>query len=175
MALEKVFDGYKCEICGEFHSGQYISVAFDSPDPYAALTANEKNRAHLGTDDCIIDSDQFYLRGIIELPIAGLDEVFLWGVWARVWGKDYEEFAAHYRVEDREKSIGPYKVRLCNRLPGYDSETLNLKCTLDVQSVGSRPRLVIDEPEHPLAVEQRNGFTLTRARQISALVRHQSQ
>jgi hypothetical protein len=175
MAFETIFDGYVCEICGQFHAGQYISLAFDSPDPFAALKDNAKNRAHLGTDDCVIGSDECYLRGIIELPIVGLDEVFLWGAWARVWQRDYEEFAAHYHSEGREKLIGPYKVRLCNKLPGYGPETLNLKCTLKVQPVGTRPLLVIDEPEHPLAIEQRNGITLTRARQISALVRHQGQ
>jgi hypothetical protein len=175
MAPETIFDGYVCEICGHFHGGQYISLAFDSPDPYAALSTIERDRAHLGTDDCVIGGDEYYLRGIIELPIVGLDEVFLWGAWARVWQKDYEEFAAHYDAEGRDKLIGPYKARLCNNFPGYELETLNLKCNLKVQPVGTRPLLVIDEPEHPLATEQRNGISLTRARQLSALVRHRSQ
>jgi hypothetical protein len=175
MASETIFDGYVCEICGQFHTGQYISLAFDSPDPYAAVKDNEGDRAHLGTDDCVIGNDECYLRGIIELPIVGLDEVFLWGAWARVWQKDYDEFAAHYDAAGRENLIGPYKVRLSNKLPGYDPETLNLQCTLKVQPVGTRPLLVIDEPAHPLATEQRNGITLTRARQLSAMARHQGQ
>src|SRR5215471_5214851 len=115
MTPNTIFDGYVCEICGQFHAGQYISLAYDSPDPYAALKDDEKDRAHLGTDDCVIGNDQFYLRGIIELPIVGLDESFLWGAWAGVWEKDYDEFAAHYDAEGREKLIGPYKVRLSNK------------------------------------------------------------
>jgi hypothetical protein len=175
MLADTAFDGYQCEICGQFHAGQYISVAFDSPDPYAGLKESDKDRAHLGTDDCVIGNDEFYLRGIIELPIVGIDETFLWGVWVRVWQKDYDEFADHYDAKDKERLIGPYKARLSNKLLGYDPGTLNLKCTLRVQPVGSRPLLMIDEPEHPLGIEQRNGITLVRARQMSALVRHKSQ
>jgi hypothetical protein len=173
MPSEAIFDGYQCEICGLFHAGQYISVACDEPDSYAQLKDNEKkSRAHLGTDDCVIDGGEYYLRGVIELPIIGLDEVFLWGAWTRVWERDYEEFAAHFEATGREKIIGPYKGRLGNRLPGYDLDSRNLKCTIQVQPVGRRPLVVIEEPEHPLAIEQRSGISLTRARQISAIARH---
>ena len=172
MPSETLFDGYVCEICGQFHAGQYISLSCDNPDPYAQLQSTKKDRAHLGTDDCVIGNDEFYLRGIVELPIVGLNEVFLWGVWARVWQKDYDKFVEHYDTEGREKAIGPFKGRLCNKLPGYDPETLNLKCTVKIQPVGTRPLFIIDEPEHPLAIEQRNGIKLARARQICAIVRH---
>jgi hypothetical protein len=171
MQTETIFDGYLCEICGQFHAGQYISLACDCPDPYTCLTENEKSRAYLGTDDCVID-DEHYVRGIIELPIVGLDVPFLWGVWGRVWKKDYDEFLEYYAFQGREQIIGPYKSRLCNRLPGYDLRTSNLKCTIKIQSLGKRPLFLIEEPEHPLAVEQRNGISLQRARTISALVRH---
>jgi hypothetical protein len=119
----------------------------------------------------VID-DEYYLRGVVELPITGVEEKFLWGVWARVWQTDYEEFANHYDVSRREETIGPYKGRLCNNLPGYVPTTLNLTCSIQVQPVGTRPLFVIDEPEHPLAIEQREGITLKRAREIAALVHH---
>jgi hypothetical protein len=174
MPSETIFDGYWCGICGQFHAGQYISVACDSPDPYACLNNAEKaDCAHLGSDDCIINDDQYYLRGIIELPIIGLKETFLWGVWARVRERDYDEFAVHFEASGREKMIGPYKGRLCNRLRGYDLDTLNLKCSIRIQPVGIRPLFIIDELEHPLAIEQRHGISLERARQISAIVHHQ--
>jgi hypothetical protein len=172
MPPETQFDGFQCEICGQFHAGQYISIACDSPDPYAWLTEKKRTSAHLGTDDCVID-DAYYLRGIVELPIVGLDEVFLWGVWARVWQRDYEEFGEHYSDEGREKMIGPYKGRINNKLAGYDPSTQDLKCAIKIQPVGARPLFIIEEPEHPLAIEQRNGISLERARRISAMVRHE--
>jgi hypothetical protein len=171
MQAETIFDGYLCEICGQFHAGQYISFACDCPDHYASLTENEKDHAHLGTDDCVI-GDEHYLRGIIELPIVGVDEPFLWGVWGRVWKKDYDEFVKYYAIQGKEQIIGPYKGRLSNRLPGYNVSTSNLKCTIKIQAVRKRPLFVIEEPEHPLTVEQRDGISLQRARTISALVRH---
>lgn len=172
MSTETQFDGYRCDICGEFHAGSYSSLAFDSPDPYVSLKEAYKATAHLGTDDCVI-GDERYLRGIIELPISGLEgEVFLWGVWARIWQKDYEEFVEHYREKGREKIIGPYKGRLCNKIPGYDPETMNLKCAINVQPVGVRPLFIIDEQEHLLAIEQRNGISIRRAQTLSSLARH---
>jgi hypothetical protein len=120
----------------------------------------------------VID-DEYYLRGVIELPILGLDEVFLWSAWARVWQEDYEDFADHYHDEGRETTTGPYKGRLGNNLMGYDPTTLNLRCSIKVQRVGVRPLFIVDEPEHPLALEQRNGITLQRAQQIASLLYHQ--
>jgi hypothetical protein len=174
MSGETIFDGYSCEICGKFHSGQYISVAFDSPEAYAQLKKRERTSTHLGSDDCVIGENEHYLRGIIELPIAGLDETFLWGAWARVWQRDYAEFCDHCDSEGRETNIGPYKGRLGNNLPGYQSPTLNLKCTVHVQPVGIRPLFIIEEPEHLLAVEQCNGISLMRARSLAACVYHKS-
>jgi len=175
MPAETTFDGYSCEICGRFHAGQYISLAFDSPDPYARLTESGKSHAYLGTDDCVVGGDEYYLRAIIELPIIEVNEVFLWGAWVRVWQKDYEEFVDHFQVRGREEMIGPYKGRLANNLPGYESGTLNLKCSVQIAPVGSRPILLIDEPDHPLAHEQRKGISLKRAAGLAARVYHKSE
>jgi hypothetical protein len=72
VSTKTQFDGYRGEICGESHTGPYSSLAFDSPDPYVSLKGADKANTHLGTDDCVI-GDEYYLRGVIELPISRLE------------------------------------------------------------------------------------------------------
>jgi hypothetical protein len=172
MASEKRSDSYFCDSCHEFHSGLPISYAADSPDSYAWLKDSErKDRVVLGSDQCIIDEDKYFIRGVIELPVIGREDVFLWGVWASVWEKDFDEINAHWETPGREGLIGPYKGRLNNRLSEYP-DTFNLKCIIRIQAVGSRPLFYIDEPEHPLAQEQIAGISVERIQAIAAHLAH---
>jgi hypothetical protein len=65
----------------------------------------------------------------------------------------------------------PYFGWLSNRLPLY-SETLNLKTHVHTRPVGQRPFVELEPTNHPLAVEQRQGITLTRVREIAAALLH---
>jgi hypothetical protein len=174
MPTHSPFDGYFCATCKQFHSGLPTSYAADSPDSYAWLKESEREqRAVLGSDQCIIDDEAYFLRGLIEIPILGFEDKFLWGVWARIWKGDFDEISEHWETPGREGLIGPYKGRLNNRLSGYQ-DTLNLKCTIRIEPVGSRPLFYIDEPDHPLAQEQRKGISLERIQQIASRVMHSS-
>jgi hypothetical protein len=173
MAPETYFDGFKCTICHKFHGVEPVSFCSRTPDTYAGIKqADRQHRAMLGTDQCVIDQEQYFLRGIVEIPIVGLDEVFLWGAWARVWQKDYEEMSDFWDTPEREKTIGPYKGRLNNNIPTYEPETFDLKCTLMIQPIGTRPLFVIEEPEHPLAIDQRHGISMNRVLQIASIAYH---
>jgi hypothetical protein len=172
MLSDSPFDGYFCTTCKEFHSGLPLSYAADSPDIYAWLKESErKRRAVLGSDQCIIDEEKYFLRGLIEVPIIGFKDVFLWGVWACIWKKDFDEISEHWETPEREKLIGPYKGRLNNCLTEYP-ETFNLKCTIRIQRVGSRPLFYIDESDHALAQEQRHGISLERIQDIASHLMH---
>jgi hypothetical protein len=173
MPAATYFDGFKCTICQKFHAVEPTSHQSNSPDNYSAIRPAERDvRAVLGTDQCVIDNEQYFLRGVIEIPIIGLDEVFLWGAWARVWQKDYEEMSDFWETPGREKTIGPYKGRLNNNVPTYEPETFNLKCTLKIRPVGTRPLFVIEEPEHPLAIDQTQSISMDRVRRIASIVHH---
>jgi len=149
-----------------------MSYAADSPDNFGWLKEHERaERAILGSDQCIIDQEKYFVRGLIELPVVGFNEVFLWGAWASVWKEDFDEIGEHWETTGRERLIGPYKGTLNNRLSEYP-DTFNLKCTIRIQPVGSRPLFYIDEPEHPLACEQRQGITLERIQQIASRLMH---
>ena len=172
MANQGSFDGYYCSTCHEFHSGLPISYAADSPDSFAWLKEQEREeRAVLGSDQCIIDQEKYFVRGLIELPRIGFADVFLWGVWASVWKEDFDEIGKNWGTPGRENLIGPYQGRLNNRLSAYP-DTLNLKCTIRIQPVGSRPLFYLDEPAHPLTCEQRQGISLERIQQIASRIMH---
>ena len=111
----------------------------------------------------------FYLRGCIELPILGTEEIFLWGAWSRVHEKDYDTISDFWETEGREEKIGPFKGRLANSLSIYP-QTSNLRLQIRIEPVGVRPRFILEEPEHILCVEQRSGLTIDKAREYSCLL-----
>ncbi len=147
-----------------------LSFAADYPDHYANLSRDQREiRAIIGSDQCVIDGSDFYIRGCLELPVKGTEGVFLWGVWARVHERDYDEIAANWELAGREDAIGPYKGRLANSLSIYP-ETNNLKLEIQIEAVGSRPTFWLDEPEHPLALEQQEGISMQKAEEYACLL-----
>src|SRR5690349_8147603 len=132
-------DSYICATCGQSHAGLPFSFAADSPDMYANLSQEQRDsRTIIGTDQCIIDEQHFFLRGCLEIPIIGEPEPFIWGLWATVWEKDFDEISASWELQGREKTHGPFKGRLANSIKDYP-ETLNLKLKIVLQPVGTRP------------------------------------
>jgi len=74
---------YRCPTCGKSHSELPLSFAADFPDMYANMTGDERDaRATIGSDQCIINREWFFIRGCLEIPIIGRDEPLLWGLWA---------------------------------------------------------------------------------------------
>jgi hypothetical protein len=162
--------GYICSTCGKAHDEIPLSFAADFPDPYAKLSREDReNRALISSDQCIIDQDQFFLRGCIELPIVSSDEVFLWGVWARVHERDFDLIHENWDSMGRENRIGPFKGRLANSLSLYP-ETLSMKLAVHMQPAGQRPLFLLEEPDHPLTLEQQNGLALGKAREYACLL-----
>ena len=136
---------YNCHTCGKRHDQIPLSFAADFPDPYANLNRDDRdNRALISSDQCIIDQEQFYLRGCLELPILNSSDIFLWGVWARVHEKDFDQIQEYWERVGRENVIGPFKGRLANSLSIYP-ETLSMKLEIRIQPAGQRPLFFLEE------------------------------
>jgi hypothetical protein len=75
---------------------------------------------------------------------------------------------------DGRESEPPYFGWLSTRLPLYP-ETLSLKTNVRTRPVGQRPFIELEPTDHPLAVEQRNGITMARVREIAAALLHRSE
>jgi hypothetical protein len=163
---------YKCATCGEQHNEVPLSFGADFPDMYANMKREERDvRAVIGSDQCIIDRQWFFLRGCLEIPIIGSDEVFLWGLWVSLREADFDEISDSWEEAGREKLHGPFNGRLANSFTVY-SPTLNLKTQIIIQPVGARPLFVIEEQDHPLAMEQASGITRDRVTELVSLLMH---
>jgi len=149
-----------------------MSFAAEFPDMYANMKREERDtRALIGSDQCVINEQGFFLRGCLEVPILGSEEPFVWGLWVSVKEEVYDEVSDLWTLEGREKLHGPYKGRLAN--PTVYSETLNLKTEISLQSVGIRPLLKIGEADHLLAREQSAGISRARAMELASVLLHQ--
>jgi hypothetical protein len=60
---------------------------------------------------------------------------------------------------------------LCNSVPGYP-EAQHFKTAVHSRNVGVRPYIELEATDHQLGVEQRNGITAERVRQIAEQMHH---
>ena len=162
---------FVCHVCGQTHDGIPPSFAADFPDMYAGLSESDRgSRCLIGSDQCIIDEQWFFIRGCLEIPIVDSDDVFLWGLWASVKEEVFNEISAAWEEERRERRLAPFKGRLANSLSVYP-ETLNLKLRIIIQPVGTRSLFILEE-EHPLATAQQRGMSRSDVAELSAKLLH---
>ena len=62
--------------------------------------------------------------------------------------------------------VGPFFGWLCTSIAYYSEETLLLKTMAHFRGEGLRPNIEVEQTEHPLAVDQRNGISLAKAWEI---------
>jgi hypothetical protein len=109
------------------------------------------------------------VRVCLELPIHGHAEPFVWGVWVSL---SAENFARYRETWDAPDTADRYFGWFCNRLPGYP-DTLNLKTLVHPRGEGLRPWIELEPGEHPLAIDQHEGLSMSRAQALAELVLHQ--
>ena len=147
---------FKCTKCAEWHTG-LPDLAFDAPYYYEQLSEEQKLSIAIKTDDtCSIDNEDFFVRGVIRIPIIGSDTDFAWGAWVSLSPANFQRYLELFEAVDRVES-GPYFGWLSNRLPGYP-DTLALKTHVHLQPYPQRPEIELEHTDHPLAVHQRNGL-----------------
>ncbi|MFI0986366.1 DUF2199 domain-containing protein [Streptomyces exfoliatus] len=96
-------------------------------------------------------------------------DTFSWGVWVSL---SEENFARTHDLWDdpaREQEP-PYFGWLSTELPVYPHSTLQLKTHVHTRAVGQRPLIELEPTDHPLAVEQREGITTSRVRELADLL-----
>jgi hypothetical protein len=153
---------FRCKTCDEVHD-DLPDMGIQFPDYYFGVPEEERDaRIHLTADTCIIDDEEFFIRGLIEVPIHEYPRTFGFGVWV---SQKRENFDAYLENFDSDQ-IGPFFGWLSNNISFYAEETLNLKAMAHFRSGGLRPRLELEPTDHPLAIDQRNGITLEKAWEI---------
>ena len=117
---------YKCATCSKVHEVS-PSFAFTEPWQYTTLSEEQRlNDAKLGADICIIHASghfDFFIRVCLEIPIKGVDQPFLWGVWISVSESSFRRYGDTW---DNPVETDEYFGWLCSKVSLYP-DTLNLK------------------------------------------------
>jgi hypothetical protein len=150
--------------------GLPMSIAYTLPDAWDAVPDGERaRRCRLNDphdpDLCVIDGERFFLRGNLEIPVRGVGEPFVYGVWVTLGRADCRRTIERWKAEGREAEP-PVPGRLATALAGYPSTTLDLAARVRTRRVGLRPRIELEPADHPLAAEQRDGIPVERLRAI---------
>jgi len=168
---------WKCGSCDEWHMGPCLDFGYDSPHYWLEEHEKTNKRARLlpdwgrkrkktflDEDYCAIDDENFFVRGLIHLPIIGSAESLCWGVWGSLSRENFEKL--------RETNEDPKRVDLpsmfswlCTQIPEYP-DTLSLKMYARQQEPGQRPIFELELTDHPLSQEYHYGITPERVKEI---------
>lgn len=167
-------EGFTCSTCNEYHEGVPFDYGFKFPEYYFEIPSEERDeRIQVNDDLCVVDDEFFFIRGCIEIPIIGEDKYFVWGVWCSLSEKSFERVQELWDVEEVENEP-PFFGWLNSSLPSeIYPETLNLKTNVYLKNNNQRPFIDIEPTEHPLAVDQVNGITIERIKEIAETLIHQ--
>jgi hypothetical protein len=136
-----------------------------SPDAWTDELASDPESA-LTDDQCVIAGERFFVRGLIVLAVRDAEEDFRWGAWVEVSSGSFERMSELWETPNREREP-PYPGWLANALPAYEQPTLGMLARMKTQPVGRAPLIAISADDHPLSVEQQQGITLARVREIA--------
>src|SRR5687767_10534972 len=95
---------FRCPTCGDLHEGlPHISV--DKPDHWWDVPEEEReHRIQLTSDTCIIDDEDFFIRGVVEIHVHDYPEVFGFGVWVSLKRENFFNYLDNFDSAD----IGPF-------------------------------------------------------------------
>jgi hypothetical protein len=174
--MAELLTGFQCAGCGKFHDVLPLSFSVKAPLAATRIPAEElEQRVVITKDQCVIDGTKFFLRGRIVIPIVGIAEPFIWGVWAEISPKNFIRTQELWSTEGRE--LEPlFPGWLDTDLPIYSDlgGTINLEVGVQTQVVGRRPHFSVSD-EYLLGREQRAGITLARVEEIAAMLLHEQQ
>lgn len=123
------------------------------------------------TDDyCVIEDEDFFIRGCIEIPVLDHAEPLLWGVWVSLSKANFDRESL-LAQDPKRVDEPPYFGWLSSRIEIYP-DTASLKTHVHTQAVGKRPLIELEPTDHPLAVEQREGISEARLIEIAESIEH---
>lgn len=168
---------WKCHTCEQWHSGPCLDFGYDAPDywreEYAESSrqarlvsdwSRKRHKSFLNEDYCAIEDGDFFVRGLILLPIIGTAQCLCWGVWGSVSRQNFESLAENDAKPGGAK-LAPMFSWLSSRIPEYP-DTINLKMYAHIQPPGKRPHFELEPTDHPLSHEFHHGIAPQRVKEI---------
>jgi len=156
---------FKCSTCGKLHEGS-PSVGYSAPFHWMNEYESDP-RSKLSDDLCTIEQRDYFIRCILEVPIHGVEEGFLWGVWVTQSQANFDRYVETFRETPDNRTFGYF----ANRLPNYP-DTLSLETTVHWLPGGQRPIVEITPCDHPLYHDWSHGISWERAAELAAPFMH---
>ena len=148
---------YHCTICGQEHA-DLPHIGSAAPSHWADVLAKDSSSL-LTADLCIIEGRDYFVHGVIEIPVHDYEYEFGWGVWVSHKKENFEIYRRHFDSPE----IGPFFGWLCTKIDYYPKSTLDLKTMAHYRGGGLRPKILLEESDHPLYRQQRDGISLAEA------------
>ena len=126
--------------------------------------SKKHKKTFLDEDYCAIEDRDFFVRGIIHLPIIGTAETLRWGVWGSLSRDNFNKLRT---MDDNARRVEQPAVFswMSTRLPEYP-DTLNLKMYAHIQEPGMRPNFELELTDHPLSQQYHKGISPERVKEI---------
>jgi hypothetical protein len=162
--------GVACS-CGLTHEGKFDIDIF-WPEGWKHGARIEDNRAinaqrieadFLSQDFCVVEGKYFAIRVVLGLPIrsGGPDDALNFLTWSAVSKTDFTGYA---NAAGRGGAPGEGRTlgHLLNDIHGYEKRAYGLRVMLEAPGDFRRPKMVLEDSDHPLVTDQRQGITLDR-------------
>lgn len=141
-----------------------MDIAARSPDPWPDERTYEPNSAlrmegnFLSEDFCVLDGEHFFIRSLLEIPVHGLDDSWGFGCWNTLSRTNFEKYVAGFD-DGVCTDDGPWFGWLTNQLKIYFEESDPISVDVFPQPGRQRPKLMVQDADHPLAIAQRDGIS----------------
>lgn len=157
---------WKCTSCEEWHRGPCLDIGYSAPHYWSKQyqDGQKDSGTFLTKDYCAIENRDFFVRGLIEIPILGTDQTFCWGVWGSL-SKENFEMLLNMDEDPGRAGLQPMFSWLSTRIPEYP-ETLSMKMYAHIQEPRLRPKFELESTDHPLSQEYHKGLSPERIKQI---------
>jgi len=161
---------FKCPECNRVHE-ELPDVGYREPYYTHELSGRERTARvqPIGMDLFILDNEHFFVRGVLLLPIKNTSSSLGFGVWSTLSKPNFSRYAEHF--DDDLSAWGPMFGYLSNQIPGYP-DTLALPLAVQTQGKGLRPKFRLENGQHPLIQDQREGMSVEKWWEIVGPVLH---
>jgi len=168
---------WKCGSCDEWHTGPCLDFGYSSPfywtddhekanKKFSLLPGWSKKRKEtfLSEDYCAVENTDFFVRGVIHLPIIGTNETLCWGVWGSLSKDNFQKLQELDDSPQRAELPAMFSW-LSNQISEYP-DTLSLKMYAHIQEPGTRPHFLLQLTDHPLSQEYHYGIAPEKVKEI---------
>jgi hypothetical protein len=130
----------------------------------------------ISSDFCSITHEEgtdYFIRVVLEVPIHGVEEPFLWGVWVSLSEKSFTRYVETY---DSPVEGDGFFGWVCNSISAYPYAGTRAADVV-VQLGGQRPKVVLhrgDPEDDSLVVDQVHGISVARAQQLAERALHEA-